>query len=319
MADPYTVLLSEVMLQQTTVATVSQRFAPFRERFPSLAALAAAPLDELLHAWQGLGYYRRARALQALARQVVAEHGARLPDAADALAALPGIGPYTAAAVAAIAFARPVLPVDGNIARVLSRLAALERPLPGGLAEVRKLAQELAPGARPGDFAQALMDLGAALCRPTAPRCPSCPWRSACRAHAQGRAAELPRRTARAARPLHHATAFLVRRGDGAVLLRRRPERGLLAGLHELPSTPWSGVRPWADRAALAHAPPGARWQPLPGAVRHVFTHLALAVQVMAGSGDDPADGRFVAPRDLGALALPTLTRKLLRHAGINA
>lgn len=317
--DPYTVLLSEVMLQQTTVAAVTERFVTFRERFPSLAALAAAPLDEVLHAWQGLGYYRRARALHALAREVVDRRGAELPSDPDELATLPGIGPYTAAAVAAIAFERPVVPVDGNVARVLSRLVALERPLPAALADLRRLAAALADGARPGDLAQALMDLGATLCRPTAPDCTACPWQGACRAHAQGRVSDLPVRSTRAVRPLRHATAFLVRRGDGAVLLRRRPEQGLLAGLYDLPSTPWTGEAPWPSRDALAHAPPADGWRPLPAAVRHVFTHLTLEVRVIAGDSADHAAGLFVTPSALGGVALPTLTRKLLRHGGIRA
>lgn len=318
-ADPYSVLLSEVMLQQTTVATVAERFGTFRARFPSLAALAAAPLDEVLHAWQGLGYYRRARALHALAREIVERRGAELPADPDELAGLPGIGPYTAAAVAAIAFERPVVPVDGNVARVLSRLVALEQPLPAALPDLRQLGASLADGTRPGDFAQALMDLGATLCRPTAPDCAACPWRGACRAHAQGREAGLPVRSPRPVRPLRHATAFLVRRADGAVLLRRRPEQGLLAGLYELPSTPWTGEAPWPTRHALAYAPRARGWRPLPGAVRHLFTHLALEVAVIAGDRADHAAGLFVTPGALDAVALPTLTRKLLRHGGIRA
>lgn len=207
-ADPYHVLLSEIMLQQTTAATAAGRFGPFLDRFPTLQALAAAHQDEVLHAWQGLGYYRRARALHACAQAIVERHGGRVPQDATALAALPGIGPYTTAAVRAIAFERPEVPVDGNVQRVLARLFALEAPLPGAAGRLRKLAASLAPDERAGDVAQALMDLGASVCRPRRPACGACPWQDDCRAHRLDRAEELPRRAPRPVRPVRRGLAF---------------------------------------------------------------------------------------------------------------
>jgi A/G-specific adenine glycosylase len=315
-ADAYAVLVSEVMLQQTTVATARGRFAGFLARFPDLTALAAAPLEDVLHAWQGLGYYRRARALHALAREVAERRGGRLPDEPAALAALPGLGPYSAAAVRAIAFGHPVLPVDGNVARVLARLAGVEAPLPAAMPVLRRLADALAGGARPGDLAQAVMEVGALVCRPRAPACAACPWRDACRARARGEAEALPRRAPRPQRPRRFATAFLAVAADGRLLLRYRPANGLLGGLPELPSTPWTGLTPWADAAALAHAPVAARWRALPGTVRHVFTHLALELSLLRGEANEAGEGTWCRPERLGELALPTLTKKLLRHAG---
>jgi A/G-specific adenine glycosylase len=313
--DPYHILISETMLQQTTVAAVAPRFAAFLARFPSLGALAAAEVDDVLHAWQGLGYYRRARALHACARTVVERHGGRLPEDEDALAALPGIGPYTAAAIAAIAFARPVVPVDGNVQRVVARLHGLEAPLPGAAARLRALAGELASPHRPGDLAQALMDLGATVCRPRAPACEHCPWRPACRAAAEGSAERLPRRAERAPRPLRTGLAFLLRRGDGAILFRRRPPQGLLGGLHELPSSPWLEGPLEPDRA-LGHAPPAAGWCLNPGRVRHVFTHFVLELGLAEALTHAPPPGEWCPPQELHRLALPTLMIRLLHLAG---
>jgi A/G-specific adenine glycosylase len=304
------------MLQQTTAATVTARLPAFLRRFPDLQKLAAAPLEELLHAWQGLGYYRRARALHALAREVVERHGGSLPGDPAALAALPGLGPYTVAAMRAIAFGHAVLPVDGNIARLLARLAAVETPLPAALPELRRLAAALAGGERPGDLAQAAMELGALVCRPRRPACGACPWRHGCRALAEGEAEAMPRRVPRPARPRRFAAAFLAVAVDGRLLLRRRPDDGLLGGLLELPTTPWRDGGPWPEPQSLAHAPAEARWRALPGSVRHVFTHLALELSVLRGEVDEARAGLWHPPERLHELALPTLTRKLLRHAG---
>ncbi|MEZ5865486.1 MAG: A/G-specific adenine glycosylase [Geminicoccaceae bacterium] len=306
-ADPWAVLVSEIMLQQTTVATVQARFGPFLARFPTPAAMAEAGLDDVLHAWQGLGYYRRARGLHACARAIVRDHAGRVPGEPVALAALPGIGPYTAAAVAAIAFGRQVVAVDGNVARVLARLTAHDRPLSATKAELWPLAADLAGGTRPGDLAQALMELGALVCMPRQPACATCPWAFACRAHAEGRAAALPVKSAKRPRPERRAVAMLIRDDCGRLCLRRRPEEGLLGGLIELPA-----VAPEA-------LPPG-EWQALAGTVRHVFTHFSLEVTIVTGR---PAgalgDTFFHPPSRLHELALPTLTRKLLRHAGVEA
>lgn len=316
-ADPYAVLVSELMLQQTTVATVMGRFGPFMARFPSLAALAAAPLEAVLHAWQGLGYYRRARALHACAQAVMTRHQGRLPADLASLRALPGIGPYTAAAIAAIAFGRPEVPVDGNIERVLSRVFALETPLPAGRRQLERVAARFAATERAGDFAQAVMELGALVCTPQRPACLACPWRSGCEAARRGAPESFPRRLVRAARPERHAIAFLFEQPDGAVLFRRRPLTGLLGGMIELPSTEWLD-NPEATAAAVDAAAPGAAaWAPVPGDVRHVFTHMSLSVRVLRAEAPITLEGLWVRPYRFGELALPTLTKKLLRHAGL--
>jgi A/G-specific adenine glycosylase len=315
--SPYRVLASEFMLQQTTVAAVSARFSAFLARFPSLEALAAADEADVLHAWQGLGYYRRARALHACARAVLERHGGRLPDDPAALRALPGIGPYTASAIRAIAFDAPEVPVDGNVLRVLARLHRIETPLPAAIPRLRELAGCLSGGRRPGDVAQALMDLGATVCRPRRPACLVCPWREACRARAAGVAEALPGRVPRRERPLRRGLAFLLARPDGAILFRRRPPSGLLGGLHELPSSPWQ-EGPLAVGLALDHAPAPSHWRVHPDPVRHGFTHflleLTLAEAVLDG---DPASAASAAaiwcPRgELDRLALPAVMKKLL-------
>ncbi len=252
--QPYHVWVSEIMLQQTTTATVAPYYRNFLARWPRIEDLAAAPLDAVLHAWQGLGYYARARNLHKCAKAICKSHGGRLPDHEAGLRALPGIGAYTAAAIAAIAFEQPATAVDGNVERVMARLHAVEQPLAGVKAKLGELARGLTPRTRLGDYAQALMDLGATVCTPRNPACERCPWRGVCAAHAQGRVAELPRRDAKAARPTRRGMAFWTVRPDGAVLLRRRPERGLLGGMIELPSTPWRARR-WSLASALAHAP----------------------------------------------------------------
>jgi A/G-specific adenine glycosylase len=306
-ADPWAVLVSEIMLQQTTVATVQARFDPFLARFPTPAAMAEAALDDVLHAWQGLGYYRRARGLHACARTIVHGHAGQVPDESEALAKLPGIGPYTAAAVAAIAFGQQVVPVDGNVARVLARLIAHDRPLSATKAELWPYAAALAGGDRPGDLAQALMELGALVCTPRQPACGICPWAFACRARAEGTATALPVKVAKRSRPERRAVAMLIRDDRGRLCLRRRPEDGLLGGLIELPAV---------DPGEL---PPGD-WQALPGTVRHVFTHFSLETTVVTGRPVEALGDAFFHPADrLHELALPTLTRKLLRHAGVAA
>ncbi len=323
-ADPYAVWLSEIMLQQTTVASVAPYFRAFLARWPRVEDLAEAPLDAVLSAWAGLGYYARARNLHACARAVCAEHGGRFPDTEAGLRALPGIGPYTAAAVAAIAFGRRAAPVDGNVERVTARYFAVAAPLPGAKAELRRRAQELLP-AEPlpgesedafpyGDLAQALMDLGATVCLPAAPRCGACPLAADCRGRKAGLAAELPRRAPRRARPLRRGIAFWLTRADGAVLLRRRAETGLLGGMMEVPSTEWREAA-WSAEEARAQAPVAASWQPLPGVVRHGFTHFRLELEVWTASARGGAAGRWVRPEDLDAVALPTLMRKVARHA----
>lgn len=317
-ADPYRVWLSEIMLQQTTVAAVAPYFARFTARWPDISALAAAPLDAVLREWQGLGYYARARNLHACAQRLVARHGGAFPADPGALRALPGIGAYTAGAIAAIAFGRPCAAIDGNAERVLARLYAVCEPLPTVKSRLRALGAALVPQERPGDFAQALMDLGATICTPRRPRCVLCPWRAHCAAAAQGIAERLPARAAKPERPLRHGVAFWLVRPDGAVLLRRRPERGLLGGMIELPSTPWR-ERPWRLDEAVAAAEPlflaAVAWAPLPGLVTHGFTHFRLDLAILAGRSAGGEEGLWSPIARLGEHALPSLMKKLIRHA----
>jgi A/G-specific adenine glycosylase len=268
----------------------------------------------VLHLWQGLGYYARARNLHACARAVVARHGGRFPDDPAALRALPGIGDYTAAAIAAIAFDRPVAAVDGNVERVVARIFAERAPLPAAKPRLRALAASLVPQARAGDFAQAMMDLGAILCTPRRPRCVLCPWREHCAAAAQGIAENLPAQAERPERPLRYGVAFWLRRTDGAVLLRRRPEKGLLGGMIELPSTPWRGA-PWSESEAIATAPAATAWTALPGSVAHGFTHFRLELALLAGTTSESVDGIWARPGEFKDYALPTLTKKVVSHA----
>ncbi len=320
----YAVLVSEFMLQQTTVATVKMRFPAFLARFPSMHALAAAGEAEVLHAWQGLGYYRRARALHACARAIVQRHGGQLPSDEAMLRALPGIGPYTASALRAIVHGAPSIPVDGNVLRVMARLHRVEAALPDAAGPLHDLAGRLAGTRRPGDVAQALMDLGATLCRPRRPACLICPWRPACQAQLAGVAERLPRRAPRRERPVRRGLAFLLARPDGAILFRRRPSRGLLGGLHELPSSPWQ-EGPLETERALAHAPAAANWQVSPRATRHAFTHFVLELALAEGCMEDArlADAAageiWCPPGELGRLALPTVMKKLLRVARVAA
>jgi A/G-specific adenine glycosylase len=304
------------MLQQTTVATVGPYYARFLERWPTVEALAEAELDEVLHAWQGLGYYARARNLHRCAKAVAADHGGQFPPSEEGLLSLPGIGGYTAAAVAAIAFGIKATPVDGNIERVVARLFAIETPLPAAKPELRRLASQLTPEARAGDFAQGLMDLGAAICRPKAPLCVACPLTPYCAARAQGIAETLPRRSPKRARPQRHGMVFWIRRPDGAVLLRRRAEDGLLGGLMEFPSTDWR-EEIWSPAAAIKSAPANVEWRALPGVVRHGFTHFDIDLQILAGVVPAPArlEGIWVRPEEFAGQALPTLMKKVARHA----
>jgi A/G-specific adenine glycosylase len=312
--DLYRVWLSEIMLQQTTVVTVAPYFDRFVARWPSVSSLARASLDEVLHQWQGLGYYARARNMHACAKAVVERHGGVFPDDAAGLRALPGIGDYTAAAIAAIAFGRREAAVDGNVERVVARVFAVRESMPAAKPRLRALARDLVPDRRAGDFAQAMMDLGATICTPRKPRCVLCPWRDSCAARAGGFAADLPARAEKPERPLRRGIVFWLTRGDGAVLLRRRPESGLLGGMIEAPSTPWREAA-WDDSEVLAHAPVVADWTPLPGIVRHGFTHFPLELTIWAGTTDAPPGGIWARPEQFKDHAFPTLTKKIARHA----
>ena len=313
-ADPYRVWLSEIMLQQTTVVTVAPYFARFVARWPNVHALAATNLDDVLHEWQGLGYYARARNLHACARAVVERHGGQFPRDPEALRQLPGIGDYTAGAIAAIAFDHPSAAVDGNVERVVARLFTVGEPLPQSKPRLRALATALVPERRAGDFAQAMMDLGAVLCTPRRPRCVLCPWRSGCAAAAAGIQESLPARTEKPERPVRYGVVFWLQREDGAVMLRRRPEKGLLGGMIELPSTPWRET-PWDESEALGTAPAAITWAALPGIVQHGFTHFRLELALMTGWTTVPPDGIWARPDEFKNYAFPTLTKKLVNYA----
>jgi A/G-specific adenine glycosylase len=313
--DPYRVWLSEVMLQQTTVAAVGPYFQRFLARWPRLEDLAAAPLEEVLSLWAGLGYYARARNLHAFARAIVERHGGRIPESEAELLTLPGIGRYSAAAIAAIAFGAKATVVDGNVERVVARLFAVDTPLPDAKKELTRLAATLTPDTQAGDFAQAMMDLGATICVPSRPRCMLCPLTRDCRGRAAGIADELPRRRPKKARPLKRGVAFWAVRRDGAVLLRRRPATGLLGGMLEVPSTAWR-EEPWAIEDALEDAPFKADWHELPGVVSHGFTHFALEIRVLAAKVKRaPQEGLWIPEEALMTQGLPTLTRKVVSHA----
>jgi len=299
------------MLQQTTVAAVIPYFERFVARWPTLADLAAADEAAVLAAWAGLGYYARARRLIACAHAMMADHGGRFPDDEDGLRALPGLGAYSAAAIAAIAFDRPAVVVDGNVERVMARLYAVAEPLPGAKPILRRHATALTPAARPGDYAQAVMDLGATVCTPRNPRCSACPWARPCRARAAGEPERFPTRAAKATHPVRYGVAFLARRADGQVLLRRRPPQGLLGGMTEVPSTPWRAT-PWTLDEAVAHAPARASWRAL-GRVEHTFSHFHLVLDVFGGRASAAPDGFWRQPGALAAEALPSIMRKVTR------
>jgi A/G-specific adenine glycosylase len=319
--DPYHVWLSEIMLQQTTVPVVGDYFRTFLARWPTVHDLAAATLDDVLREWAGLGYYARARNLHRCAQVVSDRHQGRFPEDEQELRQLPGVGDYTAAAIAAIAFDRPAAVMDGNVERVVSRLGAVTEPLPAAKPALKALTAALTPTVRPGDHAQAMMDLGATVCTPRRPKCILCPWQASCAARRAGIAEQLPAKRPKAAKPLRRAVAFWLVNGTGAVLLRRRPETGLLGGMMEIPSTSWeAGPMPDTEAAAAAAAPTRTGWRLLPGIVRHGFTHFDLEVSVLAGRVGyaPPLNGRWVAIEALGDEALPTVMRKIVRHALMN-
>lgn len=310
-SDPYRVWLSEVMLQQTTVPHAAPYFLKFTARWPTVSDLAAAPDDEVMAAWAGLGYYARARNLLACARAVANDHGGVFPDTEAALRALPGLGPYTAAAVAAIAFDEATNVVDGNVERVMARLFAVETPLPAAKPQLKSLAAALVRDDRPGDWAQALMDLGATVCRPKSPLCDRCPLTGACAGLATGAPEIYPRKSAKAARPRRHGVAYILTRGEEVALVRR-PPKGLLGGMLGLPTSDWRAAA-WSDEEALADAPVQADWRSA-GEVEHVFTHFSLTLRLLRAEG--AAEGViWTARRDLDAL--PSVFLKAAR-AGLS-
>lgn len=312
-ADPYRVWLSEIMLQQTTVASVKPYFAKFLALWPDVHALASAEERALLAAWAGLGYYARARNLIACAR-TVSSAGGTFPATEEALRALPGIGAYTAAAIAAIAFNEPAAVIDGNVERVVTRLFAIDSPLPAGRAAVRTALLPHVPADRPGDFAQAMMDLGAAICAPRSPACPQCPLLTFCEARKAGEETRYPVKAPKKAKPVRHGTAYVARRSDGSLLLATRPAKGLLAGMAEVPNSGWQ-----EGGAPVSSPPMKGDWTRLNREVVHVFTHfeLRLAVETArVGNPPAPAGMRWVRPDALEAEPLPTLFRKVIGLTG---
>ena len=316
-ADPYRTWLSEIMLQQTTVAAVGPYYQTFVMRWPSVEALADARLDDVLAAWSGLGYYARARNLHRAAQIVVEEYGGHFPTTAPELARLPGIGAYTAGAIAAIAFNRREAAIDANAERVLARFFAISEPLPQAKNAIRDAAVSLVPQNRPGDFAQALMDLGATICTPKRPSCEACPWQRGCAGYRRQIAESLPVRAARQARPLKRGAAFVAVNSDGAVLLVQRPPRGLLGAMMQPPLGPWSDKFPTAEEA-LKQAPFSAPWKKRLGVVRHGFTHFELEIEAYVAE-DIQASRRtsetWIPPERFREVALPTVMRKILAHA----
>jgi A/G-specific adenine glycosylase len=312
--DPYRVWLSEVLLQQTTAQTATPYYQAFIAKWPRVEDLAAAPIEDVMSAFAGLGYYSRARSLHACANEI-ARRGGTFPSEEADLRALPGVGAYTAAAVAAIAFGRQTAPVDGNIARVLARLFAVEKPTARARGELAAAARALAPSRRAGDFAQALMDIGATICRPRNPACGLCPLAQDCAAFRAGIPEAYPRRSEAKARPQRQGAVFFARRSDGAFLARRRPAHGLLASTIELPGTPWTDKGPNGELAGSA--PVAAHWRRLPGEVEQIFTHFALSLTVYAADFEGAAPGGcfWLAPYAVTSVGFSSMMRKAVEHA----
>lgn len=318
--DPYHVWLSEIMLQQTTVTAVTPYFDKFLKLWPNLTSLATASRDEVLTAWAGLGYYSRARNLHACARVLVEEHGGVFPKNQKELLALPGIGAYTAAAIASIAFGERATVVDGNVERVMTRQFALATPMPKVKAEVKALLQPLVPKARPGDFAQATMDLGATICTPRSPSCDMCPWAKSCQARAGGDQLSYPVKAPKKEKPTRRGIVHWAETESGDVLIEQRPETGLLAAMWQFPSDDWAVATPrvaFGERARRKSTPFEGAWARLPGLVTHTFTHFHLELAVYhtrAKAGINPDRGQFVNKADLASYALPSLMQKVVAH-----
>lgn len=305
--DPYAVWMSEVMLQQTTVAAVRAYHLKFMERWPTVADLAAADDADVMAAWAGLGYYARARNLLKCARAVVADHGGKFPQTNEELLTLPGVGPYTAAAISAIAFDEASVVVDGNVERVMARIFDVHDPLPASKPTLTALAAKLTPQKRAGDYAQAVMDLGATICTPRNPACGICPWRDPCGARIAGTAAELPKKTPKNKVPTRKGIAYVVRREDGAWLLETRPDSGLLGGMLGFPTTDWND-------APEANPPLAAQWVTLNTTARHTFTHFHLEMTVLTATVSPmviPERGFFIDHNDFDPKSLPTAMRKV--------
>ncbi len=308
--DPYRVWMSEVMLQQTTVAAVRDYFHRFTARWPTVTALANAEDADVMGEWAGLGYYARARNLLKCARVVATEHGGRFPSDHATLLTLPGIGPYTAAALSSIAFDQPHTVLDGNVERVMARLYNIHTPLPVAKPELMEKAAALTPTMRPGDYAQAVMDLGATICSPKSPACGICPWRDPCSARHLGTAPDLPKKAPKKPKPVRHGIVYLAQRTDGAWLLETRPDKGLLGGMLGWPGSEWIDH---SSPIVKGDPPCDADWQDLPGEVRHTFTHFHLILKVCTASVPETAHvtrGQFIETSQFRPSDLPTVMRK---------
>ncbi len=316
LSEPYHVWRSEIMLQQTTVQTVIPYFHQFLERWPTVDSIAQADLNDILHAWQGLGYYARARNLHKCAIVVVDMYGGNFPKTESQLLELPGIGSYTAAAIAAIAFNITTVPVDGNIERVISRLYSLKKPVRQTKDQVRKLATKILPKDRSGDFAQALMDLGATICRPKSPTCLKCPLSMACLAFKSGMPELYPVKLQKKHKPTRYGVAFWLQNENQDIWMRKRPPEGLLGGMIEVPSTDWREEF-WTEAEIWKLAPLNANWLPHEGFITHTFTHFHLHITVWTGktSSNVNTNGFWSAPNQFSELALPTLMKKIILHA----
>jgi len=304
MPDPYAVWLSEVMLQQTTVAAVKAYHQKFTQLWPTVQDLAAAEDADVMAAWAGLGYYARARNLLKCARAIVADHGGAFPEDYDTLLALPGIGPYTAAAVAAIAFDQPATVLDGNVERVIARMYDIHTPLPAAKPDLMEKAAALTPPERAGDYAQAVMDLGATICTPRSPACGICPWRDSCVARVAGTAAELPKKSPKKRVPTRRGHVYVARNTQGDWLLETRPEQGLLGGMLGWPGSEW-GDDPQPD------PPADTTWVKLEAEARHTFTHFHLVLSIHIAQTDTAERGHFVPHDAFRPAALPTVMRKV--------
>ncbi len=313
-ADPYRVWLSEIMLQQTTVQAVKPYFEAFTLRWATVGALASAPVEDIMKMWAGLGYYSRARNLHACANAVVQRFGGRFPADEAALRTLPGIGTYTAAAISSIAFGQRAVVVDGNVERVITRLFTVDEPLPAARPAIRQLADTITPDIRPGDFAQAMMDLGATICTPRSPACGICPFLGVCAGQRDGAPETWPRKLPKTGKITRYGAAFVAIRADGALLVRTRPPKGLLGGMTEVPGTNWAPGGIESD--PLLSAPLAGRWNRQPDTVRHVFTHFPLELAVFTASfpADTPAPQgmRWISANEIAGEAFPTVFRKVL-------
>ncbi len=316
MPNPYHVWLSEIMLQQTTVVTVGPYFMKFIEKWPTVEALAKAKLDDVLTAWAGLGYYARARNLHKCAVIIAKEHGGKFPASVEALMELPGIGPYTAAAISSIAFNRSAVAVDGNVERVVSRFFAIQEPLPASKETLRMHAAKLAAGnGYPGDFTQAFMELGATVCTPRKPKCGMCPWQRACQALKQGIAEQLPRKTIKAKNPVRYGKVFWIQKKSKEFLIEKRTGKGLYEGLYQLPTTEWMQDNEMAKKLPHSYNRQ-LHFKQLSANVRHSFTHFDLVLEIWTAQpskGFKANKGKFVSAEEIDTYALPTLMHKVVK------